>query len=223
MSDPATGASKLFYVRCVRGNTQYGANDFVANGDGTVTDRATGLMWQQSDSVQTKNWQQALQYVADLNTTRYKGHDDWRLPNVKELHSLVDYARSPDTTHSAAIDPVFTVTPITDEGGGTNYPFYWSSTTHVEGGLGTNGSYVAFGEALGWMEMPPSSGNYVLLDVHGAGAQRSDPKAGDPADYPYGHGPQGDVIRIYNMVRAVRTVDAAPLSVAAATGWKRYR
>ena len=43
-----------------------------------------------------------------------------------------------------------------------------------------------------------------LLDVHGAGAQRSDPKAGNPADYPHGRGPQGDVIRIFNYVRCVR-------------------
>jgi len=34
--------------------------------------------------------------------------------------------------------------------------------------------------------MPPNSGNYNLLDVHGAGAQRSDPKTGDPDNYPYG-------------------------------------
>ena len=46
----------------------------------------------------------------------------------------------------------------------------------------------------------------VLMDVHGAGAQRSDPKSGNPVDYPQGHGPQGDVIRIYNYVRAVRSV-----------------
>lgn len=52
--------------------------------------------------------------------------------------------------------------------------------------------------------MPPGSGNYQLLDLHGAGAQRSDPKSGDPSDYPYGHGPQGDVVRIYNYVRLVR-------------------
>jgi Raf kinase inhibitor-like YbhB/YbcL family protein len=43
------------------------------------------------------------------------------------------------------------------------------------------------------------------VDVHGAGAQRSDPKAGDPAMFPHGRGPQGDVIRINNFVRLVRT------------------
>ena len=42
------------------------------------------------------------------------------------------------------------------------------------------------------------------MDVHGAGAQRSDPKTGNAGDYPQGHGPQGDVIRIDNYARCVR-------------------
>jgi hypothetical protein len=46
----ANGFVKTFYVLCVRGNTDYGVNDLVANGDGTITDRATGLMWAQADS-----------------------------------------------------------------------------------------------------------------------------------------------------------------------------
>ena len=48
------------------------------------------------------------------------------------------------------------------------------------------------------------AGEYHYVDVHGAGAQRSDPKAGDPGMFPHGRGPQGDVIRIYNYVRCVR-------------------
>ena len=58
---------------------------------------------------------------------------------------------------------------------------------------------------------PPSAGSqgadagdYRYVDIHGAGAQRSDPKVGDPAMFPHGRGPQGDVIRIYNHVRLVR-------------------
>ena len=43
--------------------------------------------------------------------------------------------------------------------------------------------------------------------MHGAGSQRSDPKAGDPANFPQGRGPQGDAIRIYNFVRLVRSID----------------
>ena len=77
---------------------------------------------------------------------------------------------------------------------------------------GGNAVYIAFGEALGWMQ-PPTGGDYLLFDVHGAGAQRSDPKSGDPADYPFGHGPQGDVIRIFNYVRAVRLQSAAVESI----------
>ena len=46
------------------------------------------------------------------------------------------------------------------------------------------------------------NGNW--LDEHGAGAQRSDPKIGDPTNWPTGHGPQGDAIRIYNYVRCTR-------------------
>jgi hypothetical protein len=46
--------------------------------------------------------------------------------------------------------------------------------------------------------------NDTWMDVHGAGAQRSDPKSGDPGQYPTGHGPQGDAIRINNYVRCVR-------------------
>jgi hypothetical protein len=57
--------------------------------------------------------------------------------------------------------------------------------------------YVCFGRGLGYV-------NGVWQDVHGAGCQRSDPKAGDPGEYPYGHGPQGDAIRILNYVRLVR-------------------
>lgn len=191
------------FVRCVRGNTDYGINDFVDNGNGTVTDQATGLMWMQSDSGSTYNWEDSLDYAENLSLA---GHDDWRLPNAKELQSILDYTRSPATTGSAAIDPVFDCTLIVDEGGGSDYPFYWTSTTHANSGVqpGAWGAYVCFGEALGWMLVPFPPGTYVLQDVHGAGSQRSDPKDGNPASYPNGHGPQGDVVRIFQHVRCVR-------------------
>ena len=47
------------------------------------------------------------------------------------------------------------------------------------------------------------------VDVHGAGAQRSDPKSGDPDDYPSYFGPQGDARRLFNYVRCVRDIDTA--------------
>jgi hypothetical protein len=195
---PGQLEGKLFYARFCRGNTEYGQNNFVDNGDGTVTDEATGLMWSPSDSGEGMIWEDALAWVQRKNEENYLGYDDWRLPNAKELQSIVDYTRSPRTTNSAAIDPVFEVTSIIDERGEMNYPFYWTSTTHADAtGGGGSAVYVAFGEALGYM------GN-SWIDVHGAGAQRSDPKSGDPADYPYGRGPQGDAIRINNYVRCVR-------------------
>ena len=201
---PEAGTKK-FYVLYVRGNPDYGINKFADNNDGTITDKATGLMWEKDDSKTGMNWEEALSWVQQKNSEDYLGYNDWRLPNVKELQSIVDYSRSLQATNSAAIDTFFNCSTITDEGGNSNYPFYWGSTTHANMVNGSNAAYVAFGEALGWMQDP--FGNYQLLDVHGAGAQRSDPKAGDPADYPYGHGPQGDVIRIYNYVRVVRDAD----------------
>ncbi len=197
------GEPKENFVLYVRGNTDYGENEFVDNGDGTVTDLATGLMWMQDDSGEGMDWYEALEYAEDLE---FAGYDDWYLPNAKELQSIVDYSRSPATTDSAAIDPVFDVTEITDEGDDTNYPFYWTSTTHAKDtGAGDFAVYVAFGEGLGFMETP--DGDTVLMDVHGAGCQRSDPKTGDADDWSEGNGPQGDVVRIDNFVRAVRVVD----------------
>ena len=193
----------------VRGNPDYGKNDFHDNGDGTIADQATGLTWMQVDSGHLKvgwkgtgrlNWQEALKWAEKLE---YAGHTDWRLPSAKELQSIVDYTRSPDTTNSAAISPVFKVTQIQNEGGKPDYPFYWTGTTHAGLYNKAQAAYVAFGRALGWMRSP-RGGQYRLMDVHGAGSQRSDPKAGDPAQFPRGRGPQGDVIRIYNFVRCVR-------------------
>jgi len=205
---PGQTEDKQFYIMYVRENPDYCVNDFQDNGNGTITDNATCLMWTQDDDGEGMIWEDALNYSEN---SVIAGHSDWRLPNAKELQSILDYTRAPSVTNSAAIDPIFNCTAITDEGGNINYPFYWSGTTHAswqEDASGGFGAYVCFGEALGWMEMPPNSGNYQLWDVHGAGAQRSDPKVGDPDNYPYGHGPQGDVVRIFNFVRLVRDTES---------------
>ena len=197
------GADKTFFLICVRGTNSYGMNDFVNNGDGTITDRASGLMWAGDDNGTGLIWSDALNYARNFTLG---GYTDWRLPNVKELHSILDYSRAPQTTGTAAIDPLFNVSSIVNELNVSDYPCYWSSTTHASyDGVGAWGSYVAFGEAMGYLDL-------AWRDIHGAGAQRSDPKTGDPADYPTGHGPQGDAIRIYNYVRPVRGGNG-PLSV----------
>lgn len=194
---PFGPGEKTFLVMYVRGNTTYGKNDFTDNEDGTISDQATNLMWMQDDNGAGIYWKDALTYAEDFE---YADYSDWRLPDVKELQSIVDYTRSPGTTNSAAIDPLFNCTAIINEAGQADYPCFWSNTTHSNWSNvgGANAAYVSFGRAMGYIN------NWV--DIHGAGAQRSDPKTGDPADFPTGFGPQGDAIRIYNYVRLVRTI-----------------
>ena len=202
------GSDKTFLVLCCRGNPGYGVNAFTDGGDGTVTDNATGLMWQQADSATGLTWQAALAYAEGLQLAGYR---DWRLPNAKELQSILDYTRSPATHGSAAIDPVFACTVISNELREVDYPWYWSGTTHARhNGTGSSGAYVCFGRGMGYM-------NSDFVDIHGAGCQRSDPKGGSLADYtyaPYGYymsgAPQGDAIRMYNYVRCVRAGATAP-------------
>jgi len=102
------------YVRAVRSGQTGSLDHLVNNGDGTVTDTETGLMWQQS-VVETKmTWEQALSYFENLNLA---GHEDWRLPTIKELQSLLDYSR-----FDPAINPAYF--PDTD----TSWHWYRSST-----------------------------------------------------------------------------------------------
>ena len=209
---------KTFFVQLVRGGMGYGVNSFTNNGDGTVTDRATGLMWSRADNGSGLLWSNALAWVQIKNAANYLGHNDWRLPNVKELHSLVNYSNAPDYNGLPAIDTnYFTCTVITNEAGKLDFPYYWTGSTHA--GYTTNNTgagqadYVPFGRALGW-----PSGQTQWVDVHGAGCQRSDPKTGPPYPYAttilvtnaglvttgYSFGPQGDAIRGFNYVRLVR-------------------
>ncbi len=183
------------YVRCVSGEENvYGENEFVDNGDGTVTDTATGLMWQQADDGQTRNWEEALAYAEDLELADY---DDWRLPNAKELQSIVDY----DVTEIPAVDVDFFTLTDPDS-------YFWTSTTH--GDFKYQGIYIAFGP--GW-SIPVNSDSTEYTDEHGAGAQRSDPKTGDPDEYNYNMTSENasDLYRIYNYVFAVRNVDEQPV------------
>jgi hypothetical protein len=196
---PGGGLTEMtMYCRYVRGNMAYGTNSFVDNGDGTITDLSTALMWSQADSGVGINWSNALAWVQARNADNHLGYDDWRLPNIKELQSIVDYTRSPATSGSAAINTnFFTCTGITNEAGQPDYPYYWAGTILLDGGPAPSGTYISFGRAMGYM-------NGSWMDVHGAGSQKSDILAGNPDSYPYGRGPQGDAVRIYNYVRLVR-------------------
>jgi hypothetical protein len=127
---PATGQTKCYdfngnEIGCASadwpgqdGSYQKGCptvDRFVDNGDGTVTDNCTGLMWQKETApgANAYTWQTALQYCEGLELA---GHDDWRLPNVRELQSIVDFGRT-----TPPIDPVFDAMK----------EWYWSSSANV--------------------------------------------------------------------------------------------
>ena len=207
--------TKEYYVRCVAGNEEYGINDFVNNKDQTVSDNATRLMWQKNDT-ESLNWEDAVSQCEFANTASYQ---DWRLPNAKELHSIVDYSVSPDANNQASINDIFNSTSFKNEEGETDWGYYWSSTTHVSNtDDGSNAVYIAFGRALGYM-----SGS--ILDVHGAGSQRSNDKLvvstepggnfveaiNNNSEFYY-KGPQGDILRDNNKVRCVRDIDPKDIS-----------
>ena len=84
---------------------------YTDNGDGTISNLATGLMQQKADDVKGRDWQEALAYAENFELA---SHSDWRLPNAKELQSIVDYSRSPQTTSSPAINTIFGTTEIND-------------------------------------------------------------------------------------------------------------
>ena len=87
--------------------------------NGVVADNTTGLQWQDDysdngDNIKSTKWTDAIAYCEDLTLG---GHSDWRLPNNKELQSIVDYGK-----YHPSIDTVFTNTASYD---------YWSSTTRA--------------------------------------------------------------------------------------------
>ena len=78
------------YVRCVRGeiaNDSASFNTLTRNGDEIITDSNTGLIWQKTYETE-KTWGEALSYCENLT---YAGYSDWKLPNINELRSLINY------------------------------------------------------------------------------------------------------------------------------------
>ncbi len=108
------------------------------NGDGTITDVNTGLVWEKQsfdgsvhDVDNTYTWDQAFSgHVATLNAMSFAGHTDWRVPNVRELQSIANYQN-----FNPAVSPAFntsctpgcTVTSCSC----TQASNYWSSTTYA--------------------------------------------------------------------------------------------
>src|SRR5207244_11210691 len=103
---------------------------YTDNGDGTITDNNTGLMWEKlsmdgsvHDVSNTYTWANAFaQHVATLNGTSFAGHTDWRVPNVKELQNIVP-AVSPAFNNNCTSGCTVLTCSCTASSG------YWSSTT----------------------------------------------------------------------------------------------
>ena len=111
----SAGGTKKFYVRAVRDvvSPTTVANAFTDNGNQTITDNLTQLVWQKNPRIDSMTWEDALQYA---DTFQLAGYTDWRLPNIKELQSINDEKRG-----SPSINKTFFPTAITGK--------YFSSTT----------------------------------------------------------------------------------------------
>jgi hypothetical protein len=109
----SASGSRHFHARCVRNVPVSMPISFTDDGNGTVTDSNTGLMWQQGEVTPTVTWEAALTYCENLSLG---DSSDWRLPNIKELRSIAD-----DTRSGPPLDPTYFP--------GVQAARYWSSTT----------------------------------------------------------------------------------------------
>lgn len=184
------------FVRAVRGTTSLYDMNYVDNGNGTVTDKSTSLIWAKDDSGVKMNWVDALEYAKN---SKLSGYSDWRLPNSKELQSLVDYEKK----DFPAINTKYFNTTLKSFKSIDDAYYFWTSTT--QGDFKYTADYVSFAQA--WSKKNSAATEY--FDWHGAGAQRSDPKIGNPSDYELASDMASDYISIKNWVRLVR--DAKPM------------
>ncbi len=102
-----------YKARAVRGEVSDNRIRFIDNGDGTITDVATGLMWYQEIQEEMLLWEAAIGFCEDLSPADY---EDWRLPSIIELASIIDVKRN-----KPAVDPLFEDVLWQDA--------LWSSTT----------------------------------------------------------------------------------------------
>ncbi len=149
------------YLMCVSGE-KYGeasAENYSAvteNGDEMISDSSTNLFWQK-EPVKKATWKEALSYCENLE---YAGHTDWRLPNMNELATLIDYSKLP----AAVVEEGDEVVAETEEGSevvssfpGMTLDTFWSSTPapvdyyvwvlHMQGGFYPYGEYEGSSES----------------------------------------------------------------------------
>lgn len=120
------------------GETQLGTvRAFTDNGDGTITDGGTGLMWEKlsdDDSIHDRDavysWSDAIAVkIAALNAATFAGHDDWRLPNRFELETLLDLGTSLPATYAEFTAGCIAGCSV-DACSCTQSSPYWTSTSY---------------------------------------------------------------------------------------------
>jgi hypothetical protein len=131
----SAGGSKRFHARYVRGADPSLGHNYCNHYDGTITDLDTGLIWAQVPSSTAMTWANALSYAENLTTGNFT---DWRLPNIKELQSLVDIPRATATSNTTM--PCLNTTLFST----ANATSYWSSTS-VKNASPTQAWLVDFG------------------------------------------------------------------------------
>jgi len=118
-----------------------GGQRFIDNGDGTVIDLVTGLMWVK-DPGQIPGFYDRMYWYDAINACEnleFAGWDDWRLPNINELMSIIDHSR-----YNPAFDTTF-FTPPYDMG-----TPYWSSTSNASWYDGAWAVYIYDGYKTCW-------------------------------------------------------------------------
>lgn len=148
-------------------------------------------MWQQADDETRYTWQDALKTAKN---SKLAGHSDWRLPNAKELQSIVDYDGK--VGEFPAIDTQFFT--LSADNTVADPTWVWTNTT--QGDFKYTADYISFGKAFS----KKNSSATTYYDWHGAGAHRSDPKSGNPADYDMASENAADLVMTKNYVLLVR-------------------
>ena len=95
----------VFGLNADRKPFEYIQNEYQDNEDGTITDHATSLMWQKGGADKEFTYENVNNYLCFLNRNKVAGYDDWRLPTISELVSLVDYNTA--MGQGMCISPIF--------------------------------------------------------------------------------------------------------------------
>lgn len=129
--------SLVAYVRCVHG-TELPFNHFVDNGDDTVTDLSTGLMWMKSglpSHLYPWDWQKSIYFCENVISD---GYTDWRSPNIKELAATYGNCYNwSSTTHNANPSYAYVTSSCYGQISSAEKLVDYHSTTCVRAGWGT--------------------------------------------------------------------------------------